>query len=70
VRCSSKRRGKRRVGFLPIPKRKNKIMKRYSGTVYVTLLVVIALALIATYIPDMDSLGSWATPPVVLFLGL
>ena len=45
-------------------------MKRYSGTVYVTLLVVIALALIATYIPDMDSLGSWATPPVVLFLGL
>ena len=33
-------------------------MKRYSGTVYVTLLVVIALALIATYIPDMDSLGS------------
>ena len=31
---------------------------------------MIALALIATYIPDMDSLGSWATPPVVLFLGL
>ena len=45
-------------------------MKRYSGTVYVTLLAVIAVALIATYIPSVMFLGSWATPPVVLFLGL
>ena len=45
-------------------------MKKYSGTVYVTLLVVVALALIATYIPSVAFLGSWATPPVVLFLGL
>lgn len=45
-------------------------MKKYSGIVYVTLLVVIALALIATYIPSVAFLGSWATPPVVLFLGL
>ena len=45
-------------------------MKRYSGTVYVTLLVVIAVALIATYISGMAFLGSWTTPPVVLFLGL
>ncbi len=45
-------------------------MKKYSGTVYVTLLAVIAVALIATCIPSMMFLGSWATPPVVLFLGL
>ena len=45
-------------------------MKRYSGTVYVTLLAVIAVALVATYIPSVVFLGSWATPPVVLFLGL
>ena len=45
-------------------------MKKYSGTVYVTLLAVIAVALIATYIPSVMFLGSWATPPVVLFLGL
>ena len=45
-------------------------MKKYSGTVYVTLLAMIAVALIATYIPNVMFLGSWATPPVVLFLGL
>ena len=45
-------------------------MKKYSGTVYVTLLAVIAVALIATNIPSVAFLGSWATPPVVLFLGL
>lgn len=45
-------------------------MKKYSGTVYVTLLAMIAVALIATYIPSVIFLASWATPPVVLFLGL
>ena len=35
-----------------------------------TLLVVIATALIATTIPGIDSVGYWATPPVVLFMGL
>jgi uncharacterized integral membrane protein (TIGR00698 family) len=45
-------------------------MKKHSGTIYVTLLAVIVVALIATYIPSVAFLGSWATPPVVLFLGL
>ena len=45
-------------------------MKKYSDTVYVTLLAVIVVALIASEIPGIDFLGSWATPPVVLFLGL
>ena len=35
-----------------------------------TLIAVIAVALIATYIPSVAFLGSWATPPVVLFMGL
>jgi uncharacterized integral membrane protein (TIGR00698 family) len=45
-------------------------MKKHSGTIYVTLLAVIAVALAATYIPGAAFLGAWATPPVVLFLGL
>ena len=45
-------------------------MKKYSGIIYVTLLTVIAVALAATYIPGAVFLGAWATPPVVLFLGL
>ena len=45
-------------------------MKRYSGTVYVTLLAVISVALVATYIPNVMFIGLWATPPIVLFLGL
>ena len=45
-------------------------MKKHSGIIYVTLLAVIVVALIATYIPSVMFLGSWATPPVVLFLGL
>ena len=49
---------------------KRSIMKKYSGIVYVTLLAVIAVALIATNIPSVMFLGSWATPPVMLFMGL
>ena len=45
-------------------------MKKYSGTVYVILLVTLSVALAVTYIPCVRSFGSWATPPVALFLGL
>ena len=45
-------------------------MKKHSGIIYVTLLAVIVVALIASEIPGIDFLGSLATPPVVLFLGL
>ena len=38
--------------------------------VYISLLVVIALALITASIPGIDFLGSWVTPPVLLFMGL
>ena len=45
-------------------------MKKYSGTVYVILLVTLSVALAVTYIPCVRSFGSWVTPPVALFLGL
>ena len=45
-------------------------MSKYSRIVYVAILVVVTLALLVTYIPSVEFLGSWVTPPVVLFLGL
>ena len=45
-------------------------MKKYSGTVYVILLVTLSVALAVTYIPCVRSFGLWVTPPVALFLGL
>ena len=45
-------------------------MSKYSRIVYVAILVVVTLALLVTYIPSAEFLGSWVTPPVVLFLGL
>ena len=45
-------------------------MSKYSRVVYVVILVVVTLALLVTYIPGAESLGSLVTPPVVLFLGL
>ncbi len=45
-------------------------MSKYSRIVYVAILVVVTLALLVTYTPGAESLGSWVTPPVVLFLGL
>lgn len=45
-------------------------MKKYSGTVYVILLVTLSVALAVTYIPCVRSFGSWVTPPVALFFGL
>ena len=45
-------------------------MSKYSRIVYVAILVVVTLALLVTYIPGVEFLGSWVTPPVVLFIGL
>lgn len=70
MRFSNKRKELRKDGFLLIPKEESSIMKKYSGTIYVTLLVVIAVTLIAANFTSVGFLGSWVTPPVVLFLGL
>ena len=45
-------------------------MKSCSGIIYIVLLVMLTVALTATYIPGIMFLGSWVTPPVALFLGL
>lgn len=45
-------------------------MKKYSGKVYVILLVTLSVALAVTYIPCVRSFGLWVTPPLALFLGL
>lgn len=45
-------------------------MKEYSKVLYVAILVLLVVALSITYIPALAPLGSWATPPVVLFIGL
>lgn len=46
------------------------MMKKHSNIIYIALLVLLTLALLVTYIPVYSFLGSWVTPPVVLFLGL
>lgn len=46
------------------------MMKKHSNIIYMALLVLLTLALLVTYIPVYSFLGSWVTPPVVLFLGL
>ena len=45
-------------------------MRRYSKVTYVALLVIFSLALFATYIPSLESVGAVVTPPVALFLEL
>ncbi len=47
-----------------------KMMKRYSKEIYVVLLAALSLALFAMYIPGLESVGAFVTPPVALFLGL
>ena len=39
-------------------------------TIYVTLLSVLTLFLFLDYVPGMQALSAWVTPPVALFLGL
>ena len=45
-------------------------MKKTSRATYIVLLVVLTVALVITYIPDVNSYGSWVTPPVALSIGL
>lgn len=45
-------------------------MKKYSQKVYIALLALLALFLFITYVPGLESAGSWVTPPVALFSGL
>ena len=45
-------------------------MKRYSRILYIANLVLFAAALFMTYIPGLEGVASWVTPPFLLFMGL
>ena len=45
-------------------------MKRYSRILYIANLVLFAVALFMTYIPGLEGVASWVTPPFLLFMGL
>lgn len=46
------------------------ILKKNSKPIYIGILSVLAVCLLAGYVPGLSALSSWVTPPVSLFLGL
>ena len=45
-------------------------MKQYSQQIYIAITAIAALCLFASFIPGLEMLSCWCTPPVMLFLGL
>ena len=45
-------------------------MKRYSKEIYIVIVAVATVCLLGSYIPGLQFLSKWCTPPVMLFLGL
>ena len=45
-------------------------MKRYSKEIYIAVIAIAALCLAASYIPGLQFISGWCTPPVMLFIGL
>lgn len=45
-------------------------LKTDNKTIYAGILAVLAVCLLAGYVPGCEALSSWVTPPVALFLGL
>ena len=45
-------------------------LKTNNKTIYVGILLILAVCLLLGYVPGMMSFSSWVTPPVALFLGL
>lgn len=45
-------------------------MKRYSKKIYVAVIITAALSLSGSYIPGLEFLSKWCTPPIMLFIGL
>ena len=45
-------------------------LKLNNKVIYIGILAVMAVCLLADYVPGMSLLASWVTPPVALFLGL
>ena len=46
------------------------ILRKNNKVLYAGILSVLALCLLASYVPGLAMLASWVTPPVALFLGL
>lgn len=47
-----------------------KVAGARAEALYIAIPVVLAVCLLATYIPGAQCFGSWVTPPVALFMGL
>lgn len=45
-------------------------MKRYSKEIYLIIITIAAICLFGSYIPALQILSKWCTPPVMLFIGL
>lgn len=45
-------------------------MKRHSKQIYISIIALSAVCLFGAYIPGLEFLSMWCTPPVMLFLGL
>ena len=45
-------------------------MRQYSKQIYIAITAIAAFCLFASYIPGLEMLSCWCTPPVMLFLGL
>ena len=45
-------------------------LKTNNKTIYLVILIVLAVCLLLGYVPSMSAFSSWVTPPVALFLGL
>lgn len=47
-----------------------KTLRTNNKTVYVSLLSILTFFLMLDYIPGLQALSTWVTPPLALFLGL
>lgn len=45
-------------------------MKQYSKQIYIAITALAAICLFGAYIPGLQVISCWCTPPVMLFLGL
>ncbi len=45
-------------------------MKQYSKEIYLLIIAISSICLFGSYIPALQCLSKWCTPPVMLFLGL
>lgn len=46
------------------------ILKGGNKIIYVVIVAVLSLSLLLGYVPGLEKISSWVTPPVALFLGL